>query len=61
MLPTDVPATESQHPAPGAPGPHESDHEFSAQDDLPVPLDEPELPDAPLADDDETDEPVPED
>jgi hypothetical protein len=61
MLPTDVPATEPPHPAPGTPGPHESDHEFSAQDDLTVPLDEPELHDAPLADDDEAEEPAPED
>lgn len=58
MVPTDAAPTD-----PGAPVPAhlEPDHEFSAQDDLTVPLDEPDLHDAPLADDDEDDAPAPED
>jgi hypothetical protein len=56
MLPTDADQVQPPDPAPKTPGRPDLDHEFSAQDDLEVPLDEPDLPAVPLADDEEPSE-----
>jgi hypothetical protein len=52
MLPTDDVQATPRVPARPVPDGRDPDHEFNPQDDLEVPLDEPELPAAPLADDD---------